>query len=1022
MSTGTLVALLAAAVIGQHVVVVPLEALDPPPEEPEVIPAAVLIDRLEVRLEPGPETRAELTWTLTALESSWVDLPVTGNDLALTAATLDGQPVALPPGADGRRRLCVELTGQHSLRVVGTLATPDRGLNLPVLAASRGALRVDGADLAVEVEGALDAGENRFDLPPLDQLQVSWSPALPRGARPVVVSAESGTALRVDEGGLQGRAQLRYRIRNGDVESLSFSLPAGVDSVEVEGTAVRSFQHRGGRVQVELTRPMRGAVVFDVRFRATVPDGEAAQAAPLPVAGDGEGWLTVLRGDEALIVPEPASGLEPVASGALPRWARGLVDGETVATYRAARSPSLSLRVLRYEPVEQPATLIDEARYEVAYSEHGRLMLRARYQVRNDRNQYLHVIPPEGFRLLGALVTGEAVQPVSDGDRGVYLPLEKSIETLHGLVAFPVEVLFLGEVDAWSRRGRRTLTTPSVNAPVAYARWEVNLPPGVEAAGIGGGATEVEHWTDRSAGLAYGRALGPAQELEIEEDEEESSERGEEEVFVTARRAGPALVPRPRKKPRPPRLGFGMGMAAPPPPVEEAPARDALLDERRRMEDLSQDAWNQAYNAYKDNAFDEAQGLLHRSLEYDPANPQAQALLANVDLLLGGDDEDGDSDDRAASTSSSTRQPEEIVARRVREMARARTGSTRLEQDKLKKKAEEAYRAGDVETAAREFHALVEVTEELAQVEQAESFDQKLALEQYEARLHEMEQRVDEEREKAFRSQARLSLLQDSVIGDTTESTGEDRDRSTLEVTSAPQDAQVRYDRLTEIDFEDVLVDGELVLPSGSETTMWADPESGDGGWGVELPPDAHVMYDMPVDATVPMAGELLPDGNVGGDGFVDLDGIDLGEGEMAVVFGTGAAPVDPAEPEPTPVIETEMRTLALADAPRRGRRGGGRGGLGGLSFGGGGKSAGKRSQAVATPEPKPKNGRWESSKGDAGRNIDRGDQTIRVTAATLSTEIPRAGASLLFEQRLVPENEPLTAELRFRSSGRRSR
>ena len=36
-----------------------------------------------------------------------------------------------------------------------------------------------------------------------------------------------------------------------------------------------------------------------------------------------------------------------------------------------------------------------------------------------------------------------------------------------------------------------------MNAPIAYARWEVILPPGYEAEGIGGGATEVERWTDR---------------------------------------------------------------------------------------------------------------------------------------------------------------------------------------------------------------------------------------------------------------------------------------------------------------------------------------------------------------------------------------------------------------------------------------------------------------------------------------------------------------------------------------------
>lgn len=1032
MSSTTLVALFAATLMGQHVVVVPLDALDPAPEAPEGIPVDMVVDRLDVLLEPGDETRVELTWTLSALEETWVDLALMGNDLALTTATLDGRPVALPPGPDGHRRLTALLSGRHTVRVTGTAATLDRRLDLPLLAASRGLLVAAAPGLEVEVEGALGAGENRFDLPPLDRLQATWRPAVPRGDRPLVISAETGTTLRIDEGGLEGRALLRYRIRHGDVETLTFSLPAGAESLEIEGTAVRSFSRRGDQVLVELTRPMHGAVALDIRFRSTAPEGDDARPAPLPVAGDGAGWLTVLRGDEALVVPEPAGALEPVASRALPRWARGLADGETVATYRVTRRPSLSVRVLRYDPVEQPPTLIDEARYEVAYSEHGRLMLRARYQVRNDRNQYLHVVPPEGFRLLGALVTGVAVQPVSDGDRGVYVPLEKSIETLHGLVAFPVEVLFLGQEEAWTRRGLRTLTTPAVNAPVAYARWEVILPPGVDGEGIGGGATAVEHWTDQAAGLTYGMAHAVAYELEIEEDEE-FPEPGEEEVWVMARTAGPALAPRPRKKPRASRGGFGFGMAKEaPPPIEPEPARDALLDERRRREDLSQDAWNQAYSAYKTNAFDEAQGLLHESLQHDPSNPQAQALLANVDLLLGqGDDEaeggDWEYDIRAGSTSNTSRsgssQGGEVVARRVREMARARTGSTQIKQDKLKKKAEEAYRAGDVEAAAREFQALVEVTEELAQVEQAESFDQKLALQEYEARLQEMERRVEEEREKAFRSKARLVLLEESMILGTTESSGEDRDRSTVELHTRPDGTTVVYKPVTEVDFDAVSIDAELRAPSGTaSTTHWATPEGTETGWGVELPPDAHVLYDVPVDVTLPMAGELLVERNGLDDAFLDLDGIEIADGEMALVFDEPAdASRHPApEPEVTAAFEPPpARPLALADAPQRGGRGAG---LGGLPGGGRGKAGGKRAQAAPTPDPKPKSGRWTSASGDPGRTLDRGDQTIRVTAATLSTEIPRAGTSLLFEQRLVPENEPLTAELRFRSSGRRSR
>ena len=986
MDTTTLVALLSAAVLGQHVAVVPLDALDPPLEEQLGPPATVLIDRLDVRIEPGEETSVALSWTLTALESAWIDLAVVGNELTLAEATLDGRPVALPPGDDGMRRLTAQLDATHRLEVTGTVPAPGRSVSLPTLRAARGRVRLGGAGWEGQVEGSLPDEDGGFDLPPTDRLAISWTPAQPAAARPVVVTAEAGTALRVDEAGIEGHSVLRFRIRHGEVEALDFGLAGAVDELAVEGAAVRGFERRGSRVYVQLIRPMRGAATVELRYRTASPDGDDAHPVPLPAVD--AGWISVLRGDDALVVPEPGTSLSPTATRALPRWTVGLADGETISSYRAGRDPSLAVRVLRYDPVEQPPTLVDEARYEVAYAEHGRLMLRARYQVRNDRNQYLHLVPPPGFELVGALVTGAAVQPVSDGEGGSYIPLEKSIETLHGLVAFPVEVLFLGDEDDWARRGKRVLLTPAVNAPIAYARWEVILPPGYEAEGIGGGATEVERWTDRDLGLTYGRAYGERIE-EWEEDavEEDEEEPVEEIQVVQARAPAPGLIPRKRARPA---RGWGFGMAKPAPPAE--PERDALLIDRRRREDRSQDAWNQAYNAYKANAFDEARGLLLESLEHDPDNPQAQALMANVDVLLIAD-EDGEPD-VSESTSSKGDQGGEVMVRRVREMARARTGSTEVRQEKLKKKAEEAYRAGDLDAAKQGYRELVEITEQLAQVEQAEAVDQKMALQEFERQLQDIEHSVDEAKEREFRSKARLQLLEETVTSGSSASWGDDdgRDGAYLVVETAPAGTEEGQGRTLVIDFSTVAVDGELVLPD-----------------------DAHVQYDVPLDPAPIPEPEPVPSMDsppADGDAFWDVDDLEISAGEVAIVTE-----------EPAQVRVTATRASSTVRGHPRGRIGG--------SAGGPRQATGRAKNQRWTPpsaapaSPAPVRGE-DSSRGpvgtDAHHELDRGDQTIRVTAATLSTEVPRAGASLLFEQRLVPENEPLTAELRFRSTARRNR
>ena len=45
----------------------------------------------------------------------------------------------------------------------------------------------------------------------------------------------------------------------------------------------------------------------------------------------------------------------------------------------------------------------------------------------------------------------------------------------------------------------------------------------------------------------------------------------------------------------------------------------------------------------------------------------------------------------------------------------------------------------------------------------------------------------------------------------------------------------------------------------------------------------------------------------------------------------------------------------------------------------------------------------------------------VHVTASALSIRVPRAGQSLRFEQRLIPENTPMTVELRYKTARRSS-
>ena len=690
------------------VAVVPVSAvLQPDRDEPEAPPVTVMVDSVQVRITPGEESLVELDIALRALEPGWVDLAVTGGALAVSSARLDGRAVALADRQGGARWLTTELRGEHRLVVRGSVATPAASLDLPLPLASRARVEITEPGWDLELQGGIPSPDGSVLLASSQRLAASWRPHAAPAPKPRVITVQSATAVSFDESGLEGHATLRYRVAHGSVEAVSFDITGQPDSVEVTGPAVLDHSVRGQRVTVRLARPMEGGFELQVAFRTPPPGDDEAHPAPL-VKPDGvfehTGWFTAARADTAMLVPEPRSGLEAVPGSGLPEWATGLVPGTPVVSYAlSGRSQSLDYRLLSYDPISAPPTVVDEARYQLAATSHGRVLMKARYTVRNDRNQYLRLQPPAGFEVLGVRVAGQVRQPVADGD-SVYIPLEKSVESLQGLISFPVDVYLLGDEAPWDKKGNRSLQTPAVDAPVAYARWEVWLPVDVEWDELSGLPRQVQDWTSSEHSLEYGRAVETPDVADAggwDEDEEEG--RGIETVQASASRRGP----RGRNKD-----------AAPP---SESSSSSSIKQDAD--EDASLEYFNQAYQAYNANDFETAQQYLEQSLQLDSGNASAQALLGNVQVVMGGSGGEGQGD--------------ETQARRVRELARARAVDTELEQKEVQKKAEEALRAGDLEMAERELERLEEMTRDLSRFEQSESVEQQLLLEETAKQLDE---------------------------------------------------------------------------------------------------------------------------------------------------------------------------------------------------------------------------------------------------------------------------------------------
>ncbi len=417
-----------------------------------------------------------LEWTLAGTTPAWAELPLAGSGLVVRSAT--GPVVAGPAGLFALVPPSAA-RGGATIRVTGTLDPTGQGAaSLRVLPAARQRVIVDAPGLDVTVAGAHDGW-----LAAADTLALTWAPrvtteAPPRPATPVV-HAEAATAVWAEPGALISQTVARWKVVRGAVERFELDV-AGLEEVEVEAAGLLRTERAGDRLVLSTRAPVKGTFEARIRARKAVSgDGEVPAPAPRPVASRVSRYFTVGGAEDGELVP--TGGPRAVPARAIPEWGRGLSETAVVSAWQG--DTPLRVRLANYAPMMGPETVIERAVLVVAAAAEGRALLRTTWHVRNERKQYLHVVPQDGARPMTARVSGEAVLVLSDGTGGVYVPLEKSVETVQGLLTFPVELTWIAEGEAWARKGERAFELPAVDAPIQAAEWEVYLPRGVTAKG-----------------------------------------------------------------------------------------------------------------------------------------------------------------------------------------------------------------------------------------------------------------------------------------------------------------------------------------------------------------------------------------------------------------------------------------------------------------------------------------------------------------------------------------------------------
>ena len=144
--------------------------------------------------------------------------------------------------------------------------------------------------------------------------------------------------------------------------------------------------------------------------------------------------------------------------------------------FRAVASRSLHLEVTRYAQQAVLTADIEEARYRVLMSQDGKMLVQARYAVRNNQRNFVRIALPAGAAVWSATLAGRPARPGQATDGSLLFPLMKT-HASEEAQAFPIEILYFSRTTPWSDRGQARLSLPSLDLPVSRTGLVLYYPP-----------------------------------------------------------------------------------------------------------------------------------------------------------------------------------------------------------------------------------------------------------------------------------------------------------------------------------------------------------------------------------------------------------------------------------------------------------------------------------------------------------------------------------------------------------------
>jgi len=459
-------------------------ALASPPDPPPPVDAALTRIEYDLRLS-GDTVTGDARLTIDVLKQGWVTVLMPPGVL-VRDARLDGRPTAIVDGDPPR--VLMSRTGRSTLTL--GLVVPlsaSAGTESIVLPPSGSALSAvslviprTGVELAVSGGLVVDHTETTTDTRwtvygrPGGALTFSWKRKADdhRSTLPLRTRAKIIELVALGEDSTQVTTSVLMEVTQGLARQAVLQLPPGLVVNQVSGATVADWNADANGLTVTFLEPVTGESQFVVSGETRAPR-EGSVAIPLvrmPSADRETGGVAVdvvgageinERQPRNLEAADPSDLGDIIAGHESPSMA-----AFQFAPLQGTASRALTVNVSRYTPQAVLVASVEEARYEALAGEDGKLLVWARYAVRNNQRSFLAVTLPAEATLWSASLAGQPVRPGLTADGGLLLPLQKG-RSGEEAPMFVVELTYIQQGIAWTDKGESHVELPTSDLPVS---------------------------------------------------------------------------------------------------------------------------------------------------------------------------------------------------------------------------------------------------------------------------------------------------------------------------------------------------------------------------------------------------------------------------------------------------------------------------------------------------------------------------------------------------------------------------